>query len=232
MGQCRRLKADLHIHTGEDLRDRPPYTAHGLIDRASALGFEVLAVTNHDLLTFDADLAAYARKRKVLLIPGVELSLAEGHVLVYNLDLDPSQVRNLADLDRLRRPGCLIVAAHPFFRWNSIGERLFEHAELFDALEFAHFYAHGFNPNHRTLEAARRLGLPLVGNSDAHLLHQLGRTYSLIEAWPTVEGVIEAVKSGRVEIKTKPLSWLTMAQILGQINLNRFRGHFKTLTAH
>jgi len=231
MGQRRRLKADLHIHTGEDLRDRPPYTAQGLIDWASALGFEVLAVTNHDLLTFDADLAAYARKRKVLLIPGVELSLTEGHVLIYNLDLDPSQIKSLADLDRLRRPGSLVVAAHPFFPWNSIGERLFEHAELFDALEFAHFYAHGFNPNLRTLQAAQRLGLPLVGNSDAHLLHQLDRTYSLIQASPTVEGVIEAVKSGRIEIKTKPLSWLTMAQILGQINLNRFRGHLRALAA-
>jgi len=231
MGKRRRLKADLHIHTGEDLRDRPPYTAKDLVERAAAMGFEVLAVTNHDLFTFDSDLADWARARNVLLIPGIELSLAEGHVLVYNLKLDPKQIKTMADLHRLRRPDSLIVAAHPFFRWNSVGERLFEYAELFDALEFAHFYAHGFNPNHRTLEAARRLDLPLVGNSDAHLLHQLGRTYSLIEAWPTVEGVIEAVKSGRVEIKTKPLSWLTMAQILGQINLNRFRGHLRALAA-
>ena len=43
------LKADLHIHTGDDPVDRIPYSTLELIDRAAVLGYDVLAITLHDL---------------------------------------------------------------------------------------------------------------------------------------------------------------------------------------
>ena len=56
------LKADLHLHTYE----AEPWIAHdarALIARAADDGYQVLSITNHDTLTFDDDLADYARQR-------------------------------------------------------------------------------------------------------------------------------------------------------------------------
>ena len=78
------LKADLHLHTAEDPNDRVSYTAKELISKAADQGFEVLAITNHQCLTFNQKLSAYARERGNLLIPGMEINLHRRHVLFLN----------------------------------------------------------------------------------------------------------------------------------------------------
>jgi len=67
----KKLKTDLHIHTAEDPRDNISYSARDMIDRAGELGFDVLSITNHNVVTYDEDLAAYAKKKGILLIPGI-----------------------------------------------------------------------------------------------------------------------------------------------------------------
>lgn len=79
------LKADLHPHTREG-EAFIAWQARDLIDRAAREGFQVLSITNHDRLTFSQELAAYARERGILLIPGVEATLEGRHVLLYVLD--------------------------------------------------------------------------------------------------------------------------------------------------
>jgi hypothetical protein len=78
------LKADFHIHTAEDPLDRVPYTAQELILKAADDGFEVLAITNHHCRTFDQKLFSFARDLGILLIPGMETTIQERHVLVLN----------------------------------------------------------------------------------------------------------------------------------------------------
>src|SRR3989304_10233767 len=96
------LKADLHLHPSEG-EAFIAYDARSLIDRAARAGFEVLSITNHDVVTFDRDLAAYARDRGILLIPGVEATIEGKHVLLYNIDIPPERIRSFADLRRLKR---------------------------------------------------------------------------------------------------------------------------------
>src|SRR5688572_258870 len=108
------LKADLHLHTRER-EEFITYNAWGLIDRAASYGFQVLRITNHDTVTFSAELQGYARERGILLIPGVEATVEGKHVLLYNIDVPPERIRTFADLRRLRRPEWLVVAPHPFF---------------------------------------------------------------------------------------------------------------------
>src|SRR3970040_1672931 len=108
------LKADLHLHTAEG-EAFIAYDARSLIDRAAREGFEVLSITNHDVLTFDPDLAAYARDRGILLIPGVEATIEGKHVLLYNIDVPLDRIRTFADLRRLKGAEWLGLAATPFF---------------------------------------------------------------------------------------------------------------------
>jgi predicted metal-dependent phosphoesterase TrpH len=212
----RPLKADLHLHTAEDPHDRISYTARDLIDWAANEGFEVLSITNHQQLTFNKNLSSYARERGILLIPGIELTIRKRHVLVLN----PPREKTFPDfsfLSAIRRPETLVIAPHPFFpNPRSINGHLLKHLELFDALEYCHFYSPRINFNHRAIRVSKRYGLPLVGNSDSHFLSQFGTTYSLIYAEKNPEAIFEAIRNNRVEIVTRPLSSLQLGFLLGR----------------
>ena len=58
-----RLKADLHLHTGDDPRDYVIHSNKEMIDHAAELGFEILAITNHDFMSHREELADYAAAR-------------------------------------------------------------------------------------------------------------------------------------------------------------------------
>ncbi|RPJ05692.1 MAG: hypothetical protein EHM36_07960 [Deltaproteobacteria bacterium] len=212
----RPLKADLHLHTAEDPCDRVPHTAKELISKAADEGFEVLAITNHQCLTFNQRLSSYARERGILLIPGMEVNVRHRHVLLLN---PPSgrKVPDFSSLSALRRPDTLIIAPHPYFpNPRSLNGYLLKNLKLFDAIEYCHFYSHRINFNQKAVAVSSLHGLPLVGNSDTHFLRQLGTTYSLIYAEKDPEAIFEAIRQRRIEIVTRPLSHLEMGSLLGR----------------
>ena len=86
------LKADLHTHSSEDPIDRIPYDARTLIDRASALGYAVLAITLHDRQLPVEALTRYASARGVVLIPGIERTIRGKHVLLLNFPGEAERV--------------------------------------------------------------------------------------------------------------------------------------------
>jgi hypothetical protein len=209
----RPLKADFHLHTAEDPLDHIKYTAKELISKAADQEFDVLAITNHDHTTFNRDLFHYAQERNILLIPGVEVTIRRRHVLVLNPP--PYKIRSdFSSLAKLRRPETLIIAPHPYFPGSySLNGYLLEHLHLFDALEYCHFYLPMINFNQKAIEMCQFLNFPLVGNSDAHFLVQLGTTFSLIYAEKNIESIFAAIRGNRVEVVTRPLKPMEMGRI-------------------
>lgn len=216
------LLCDLHNHTVDDPRDKHVWhTAEELIDRAAALGYGVLAITLHGLQRPLGHLSEYAAEKGILLLPGVEQDIEGCHVLLLNFDRDAANgIRTFQDLQRERRKENLVIAAHPFFPGEiCLRERVFEHAELFDALEITSFYHPLWNPNAKAQEAALKLNLPTVGNSDTHALNQFGTTCSLVEVAGEVTAlsVLEGIKARRVQVKTRALNAWQIGRIGYQV---------------
>jgi hypothetical protein len=210
------LKADLHLHTAEDPLDRIRYTAKELISKAAQEGFDVMSITNHHRMTFNRDLFSHAQERGILLIPGVEMTIQRRHVLVLNPPPDKT-CSDFFSLSKLRRPETLIIAPHPYFPGPySLNGHLLEHWDLFDALEYCHFYSPRINFNQRAIEVCQSFGLPLIGNSDAHFFSQLGSTYSFIYAEKNLEAVFAAIRKNRVKVISRPLNYLEMGSIANQ----------------
>jgi predicted metal-dependent phosphoesterase TrpH len=209
----RLLKVDLHLHTADDPLDRVRHTAKELIAKAAGEGFDVLSITNHQRMTFNQDLFSYARELGILLIPGIEMTIQRRHVIVLN----PPPHKMCSDffsLSRLRRPETLIVAPHPYFPGTySLNGYLLKHLELFDALEYCHFYSNMINFNQRAIEVSLSNGFPLIGNSDTHFLSQLGTTYSLIYAEKNMAAIFAAIRQNKVRVATRPLKHLEMGSI-------------------
>lgn len=204
-----RLKADLHLHTGDDPLDMVVHSNEELIDHAVELGFEVVAITNHDFMSHTDRLADYAASKGIVLVPGVEATIENRHVLLFNFDYWSDPPRTFEDLYRVRaaNPQMLTIAPHPFFPSQfCLQSKLLDHLELFDGIEYSHFYLKNMNFNKRAVSLARRSGRTLVGTSDSHFLWQLGATHSYIEAKEkSLPAVLEALARGRVEVHTDPL---------------------------
>jgi predicted metal-dependent phosphoesterase TrpH len=221
------VKVELHSHTSDDPIDRIPHSAVQLIDRASELGYGALAITLHGRQLDLERFAPYASERGVVLIPGVEVSIEGRHVLLINFPAGADDVRSFEDVARLKRraPRGLVVAPHPFYPAASCLRSLMDvHAELFDAVEYNAMYAAGLNFNRRAVRWAARHRKPIVGNCDVHRLHQLGTTCSLVDAEPDADAICDAIKSGRVRVESRPLSWPAAVRTFSELALDEWGG--------
>jgi len=209
------LKVELHTHTADDPIDGVPHSAAELIDRAAALGYNALAITLHERQLDVRPLKPYAAERGIVLIPGIERSIQGRHVLLLNFSTDAEEVQTFEDLARLRRREAgLVVAPHPYFPLRScLWGYLDRQADLFDAVEYNAMFTASVNFNGRAERWADAHDKPLVGNCDVHRLHQLGTTYSLVDAEPDPDAICAAIKAGRVQMRSRPLAWGEAASI-------------------
>jgi len=217
-----KLKVDLHIHSLEGVK----YNSSGnpvelIIDVASQQGFDVISITDHDVVTYDKYLADYAAERGIVLIPGIEATINKKHVLLYNFDFSNQHINTFDDIKKYKDDNNLCLAPHPFYPASTSLLGYFDrNRAVFDGLEFCHFYSKQINFNKKAIEKSLEYNLPLVGMSDTHIISQLGATYSLVEAEKNIKAVIQAIKSGKVTVVSQPLDLLR----LGEISLKLLKG--------
>ena len=100
---------------------------------------------------------------------------------------------------------------------------------MFDAVEWSYFWTHAINFNARAARWALAQGKPIVGNSDLHDLRQLGRTFSLVDAEPDASAICEAIRTGRVIMRTQPVPLFELVQVFGGMTL---RGRKRGIMGH
>lgn len=215
------IKLDLHIHTLDDPKDILDYSAHQLLERAALLGFRVLAITLHDAVFDRPEVFADAAAMGILLIPAAEVRLQGADVIILNVSASEiARLHNFEDLRQLRvTRGHTIftIAPHPFYvLGGSIGSRLLQEIDCFDAIELCHFHKGPVNPNWRATRVAKRYGKPLIATSDAHRLNAFGNHYTSMPAPPelTCEQVFAALRSGSLHLTSPPC---TLRDLVGMI---------------
>ena len=123
------VKADLHVHT---IYSRDSLiTPEELVFYAKKRGLTAVAVTDHDRI--DGALKI-ARETDFLIIPGIEVSSRNGHIVGLNVQEPiPKGLSPDETVDRIHGAGGVAVACHPFALFKgSLGK----HANAkFDAVE-------------------------------------------------------------------------------------------------
>ncbi len=203
------MKAELHSHCNLDPEDyrMVEHSAEALIEEAARLGYEILAITCHNLDVWDDQLEDYARGLGITLIPGMEVTVERRyHTLAYNFRTCAEQINTFEKLRRLRREDTAVIAPHPYFpALSCLGGQLVRNIDIYDAIEWSGFYVPGMDFNRPARSAAELYRKPLVGNGDVHFLWQLGKTYTWIYSEPGVLPVLNAIKRGKVRLQTAPL---------------------------
>jgi predicted metal-dependent phosphoesterase TrpH len=173
--------ADLHLHT---------LASDGLIGPRELVDYvelttdmDVIAVTDHDEMSAALEAREYAAARgyRVQVVPGVEVTTRDGHLLCVWLEERPPALRPLtATAEWVRARGGLCIAPHPFTRWtHSLSARalagcLNSTTPLLAGVEVLNASLAGRASRPRALELARAHGLAQLGASDAHMVAMIG----------------------------------------------------------
>lgn len=175
-------RADLHMHTtvSDGLM-----TPRQLLDDVARRGhLDIVAITDHDRI--DGSLWAYARRERYPfdIVPGVEVSSAEGHILaLWVTEPIPAGLSMTETAAAIHEGGGIAILAHPFFTQMGcirIASRIYRRNPEYllqtgiDGLEGYNAAVVFPGTNFAAQRVARFLGLPVTGGSDAHTLGAVG----------------------------------------------------------
>jgi predicted metal-dependent phosphoesterase TrpH len=195
-----RLRADLHTHAIGDGRfgtNTADLVARHL-DGALQAGLDVIGVTDHDDLRPGSLALEEAERRNLplLVLPGMEVTTDDGHLVVLGLQTPLKPWRSMDEtitLARAREEETLLIVPHPFFA------SLREQAGI-DAIE---------RLNHRYGDFdVSRDDIAVIASSDAHRAADLAANpkHTLLEvtekSW---QGVVDALRNRRAMIV--PAGW-------------------------
>jgi predicted metal-dependent phosphoesterase TrpH len=198
------LFIDLHCHSR--------FSADGvaepeaMIEEARERGLHGFAITDHNTsVCYDYfQKIGMANKEGtavngLLIIPGQEITTAEGHLLAIGVSL-PDDLKGIPALEAVRiihEAGGLAIPPHPYDRFRAgIREPVLDTLEL-DALEAFNAATTLKRYNRHAFAYAQTRGLPMTAASDAHDSEALGTAYSILEAETfSVAGVLDAIRKG------------------------------------
>ena len=193
------LKFDLHVHT---VTSYDGHTKHeDLLEIITGRGLTGVAITEHD--KFDPP-----RLKEGLVLPGIEVSSRDGHVLGLGVrETIPARLPADETIQRIHDQGGVAIIPHPY---DPVCEcvkiaRLKVRPDAVetvnaDALSFylSNWFAH---------KDAVKFHLPEVGGSDSHIPQTIGDAYTIIDAASSEpKDIIDAIKSGKVRAEGRPTS--------------------------
>ena len=186
---------DLHVHTN---RSDGLYSPKQVIKAAIKRGLDGIAITDHDVPP------PRIRSDKILIIPGIEVSSDQGHVLILGTQESFRRGMPLRELiDITRENSWIIIAAHPFFIHNSVGKAVLKYK--FDAIEVLNGSIVPSFLNSIAIRVANLLKAPVTAGSDAHCLDIIGSCYTMFSIHThDVDDVLEEIRKGRTKVYGKP----------------------------
>lgn len=187
--------ADLHMHTTASDGTLSPQALvnavllHQLQTREEPL-LRVIAITDHDSLAGAWTAMAFQKslhsEADLEIIPGAEISSADGHILALNIKkVVPKGLSAAATIEAIHEQGGLAIAAHPYAYFPFLKElkgikRLIADPVVggaLDAIEVCNANPTETLNNYFTRWVNRRhLRRPEVGGSDCHFLSAVART--------------------------------------------------------
>ena len=218
------INADLHVHTTYSKDSL--ITPKDLIYYAKKRGLNAVAVTDHNQLEGAWKIA---KETDFLVIPGMEISSADGHIVALNVnELVPRGFSAVETVERIHKAGGIAIACHPYVLFKGcLRDKV---GATFDAIEVINARAFPFkNSVKKAEEAAENFKLSRVAGTDAHYGPQIGYGYTAIEAAePSVDAIAKAIVKGDCHPFGQPVpAFINLTQQL--LRLKRMSKKFSNL---
>ena len=199
-------KADLHVHSIYS-KDGTATIPEILFEAANFKKLDVIAITDHDEIQGALEAKRLAHHYNIEVIPGCEVSTAEGHLLTYFIESPiPAGLSLIETIHLVAQQGGLCAPAHPNARGiHSISTASIEKVLQDPIAQQTMVAIEGINgtmifqkSNLNALYLAYKYNLAKCGNSDAHM------TDVIAAAITTFEGTTaQALRSALENRKTQ-----------------------------
>jgi hypothetical protein len=189
------MKFDLHIHS--NYSDGHASVVE-IIDAAVHRGLDGIALTDHDNMRGIPAARKYIKEQKLdmILIPGVEVTTSEGHLLVLGVEEPPKRkVSPEETIEAAHELGGIADVPHPYHPFRHAIGRI-PNADAVEVYNSKHLFGLA---NGRAWVEARRRHMPMVAGSDSHFAETVGLGVTEIEAEDADE-VLDAIRAGRTRI--------------------------------
>jgi predicted metal-dependent phosphoesterase TrpH len=185
-------------------------TPKEIVAYAKSLGLSGIAITDHDIIEGSLEAVKHSSSGFAV-VPGMEVSSEEGHILALNVrELIPRDISAKDTINRIHSLGGIAVAAHPYdLRRRGVGDLITRLP--FDAVEVMN--GHTFGSKKDPKRICEGLGISMVGGSDAHTLNEVG---SVLVEYDGADA-IESIKSGNVRIRSRSMAYLLLNHGVGLI---------------
>lgn len=203
------LKIDLHVHTCYS--DDATSSLEEIIFYAKEKGLDGIAITDHDTIKGAKRALKLASEREFMIIPGIEVTTLQGHVLGLNITTSIPQNLSLVEtVEKIHEATGIAIAAHPIvFIKSHIKPRIASASNL-DGVEVINSSAFPFFLSTRLSQAlAERMKLPQTAGSDAHHASEIGTAYTMVKADSDIDEIIKAIRNGAVTPFGRAISWET-----------------------
>ena len=207
------LNIDLHTHSffsGDGVS-----SPEEMIAAARRRGLQGFALTDHNT----CDGVEYALKKGLmradglpvddfLVIPGVEISTGDGHLLCLGVTLPNMKGEPALEVCKaIHERGGLAIPPHPFdYLRAGIRESVLK-ALPSDAVEVYNAATMLQSCNRKAYEYAEATGLPMIAGSDAHHEDSIGTAYTILETDQlTLANVLRQIVQPNNRLVERPLS--------------------------
>lgn len=201
--------ADLHLHTTYSRDGTAAVPA--VLQRAREIGLDVIAISDHDVIDGVLEAVKIASCYGVEVIPGIEITTAEGDLLALFITQKVDAGLSLAKtVLRVRELGGVCIAPHPMaggMGMKSLGAysiikalRNPKVAETLIGIETYDGTAIDRISNHYARIFANGLDIAQTGSSDAHVLDTLGFGATKFEGHTSLD-FLKALKDHTTKVK-------------------------------
>ncbi len=206
--------ADLHLHTIYSYDGTASLAA--VLSSAKQAGLNVIAITDHDEITGAVKAMELASNYDVEVIPGSEITTADGDLLaLFITEKVKAGLSLIETVLRVRELGGVCIAPHPMaggMGMKSLSARTIlkalripEVAETLLGIEVYNATALDRISNHYARLLANGLDIAHVGNSDAHVVDAIGLGATEFEG-NTAADLLTALKNKTTKVR-KQKEW-------------------------
>jgi predicted metal-dependent phosphoesterase TrpH len=173
--------ADLHIHTSYSWDGTSTISA--IFQSAKDRKLDIVAITDHDTIAGHDEAMKLAAQYHLKVIPGVEISTAEGHLLAYFIHQEiPPYLSLIRTIEWVGEQGGICVAAHPAARFvHSISEKSLcvaagipDFKDILVGVETINSGLLFQQSNQLATQFSKQYQLSPLGNSDSHIYWTVG----------------------------------------------------------
>jgi len=193
------IKADLHIHSNHS---DGKSCVREILESAIAKGLKAISITDHNTLNGSLEALEIVEEEHmpIIVVRGVEISTAQGHLLAYGIDRDVDGGIDLVEaVEIVKKLGGITSLAHPF-QFYRHGACKLKYFKIVDCIEV--FNARSlpiFNSLSNLFRKIYKKGI--TAGSDAHKAEFVGSGVVIIENANDEMSIIKKLKRGQCIVK-------------------------------